>query len=1203
MEYTRECLKELLEQSSQKVYVIERDTYILLYANAAARSGMNAQPQPGQPCYAYTRGYSQPCPHCVASQMNDHDVLETKWLDTSRNKTYAVKAVPLEFCNKKAYVFYVDDVTAHIDMKLAIEKEKEKARRSQKREKDNFQASLQALLATNPNALCSFQLNLSRNICDDGHGVSTFILRMLQSDKPDGLFKNILAIIPDQEQRRQAAKIFDRSNLLSSFARGHHTLRLDYQRLNEHGQRIWVRTHVKMLKNPESHDIIGVFSSLDISKEKRQEQIFDIFTSEAYDYVAIIHIRSRKIEFLNLSYKLLPKYHVVFGQPGKFYDFDQSRQFAADTWVAPEDRGYYLQASTIEVVQQELDAKGYYALSIRGHYTGHPEEMMCRKIQHYYLDDSRDTILVVQSDVSQTYQQQQKLNEQQNRLMEQSVIDTIGSLPAASVLYSVRPDNSLIPLRYSDEFCHLKGCTQETIQTFNSQDGFAPVHPDDRKPLRENLISGMGIPSKHFIYRIRTADRGYIWVSVAFRLFQFGGRRYGYAVYTDIDDLKKQEQRIEEQYNSAQAFMDSVSHSYIATQRANLTRNTVEAVNGTTPLPSVAVCQDYDNSVQNLIVAMPNRRDQQECRAFFSRTNLMGAYEQGQRSLMKEYQYTDMDGNILWARCRINLTKRPVSGDVILFSSVSDITPEKLTETVIDRVISMQYDYLACLDARRNLIVLFVSRADNVSMEYIHTGMDYELNMQQYNEKYLYPADCEACTEFMSLAHVQQTLDQNKRCLLSVTMMDKGELRFKQIEFFYVDKASHLIGLVRADYTEAQKKQMEQETALQAALAAAQKANQAKSDFLSSMSHDIRTPLNGIIGMTYLTKELDLPPAVRENLDKIDTSSKFLLSLINDVLDMAKAESGKIKLNLEPYRVEEFQQYLQAVIAPLCKSKQQQFVADVQAVTTIVPLMDKLRINQIFFNLLSNAIKYTPSGGRIAYSLREHLTEEGRLSMRCCITDTGIGMSEEFQKILFQPFTQEERDIPVENKGTGLGLAIVKRLLDLMEGTITVKSELGKGSSFCFQMEFDCLPLSDMEQTDIPNKMKGLASLQGKRILLCEDHPLNQEIAKMILQEKGLFVDIAVNGKDGVGRFNSSARGFYDAILMDIRMPVMNGYEAARQIRALPRPDGSTVPIIAMTADAFAEDVQKALSAGMNGHIAKPVDPDALFAALMKVLA
>lgn len=171
-----------------------------------------------------------------------------------------------------------------------------------------------------------------------------------------------------------------------------------------------------------------------------------------------------------------------------------------------------------------------------------------------------------------------------------------------------------------------------------------------------------------------------------------------------------------------------------------------------------------------------------------------------------------------------------------------------------------------------------------------------------------------------------------------------------------------------------------------------------------------------------------------------------------------------------------------------------------------------------------------------------------------------------------------------------------------MEGTITVKSELGKGSSFCFQMEFDCLPLSDM-QTDIPNKMKGLASLQGKRILLCEDHPLNQEIAKMILQEKGVFVDIAVNGKDGVGRFNSSARGFYDAILMDIRMPVMNGYEAARQIRALPRPDGSTVPIIAMTADAFAEDVQKALSAGMNGHIAKPVDPDALFAALMKVLA
>jgi signal transduction histidine kinase len=385
----------------------------------------------------------------------------------------------------------------------------------------------------------------------------------------------------------------------------------------------------------------------------------------------------------------------------------------------------------------------------------------------------------------------------------------------------------------------------------------------------------------------------------------------------------------------------------------------------------------------------------------------------------------------------------------------------------------------------------------------------------------------------------------------------------------------------------------------EAARQAADGANAAKSDFLSRMSHDIRTPLNGIIGMTYLMQEMDLPEPAQENLSKIDTSSKFLLNLINEVLDMAKAESGKIELHPEPYEASEFLGYLDSVVMPLCKDKNIRFVIDAEPVPGVLPLMDKLRTNQVFFNLLSNAVKFTPEGGTVTYKLREHLTENGRLALEGEVSDTGVGMSGEFQERLFEPFSQEMRSDSSETRGTGLGLSIVKKLLDLMDCKIEVRSEPGKGTTFRLSGEFDCVQ-ENAAGADAPAPAEqGAADLTGMHILLCEDHPLNQEIAKALLSEKGALVSVAEDGRQGVEAFAKSARGFYRAILMDVRMPVMDGLTAARQIRMLERPDAKTVPIIAMTADAFAEDIQKCLDAGMSGHISKPIDPQMLYGALL----
>lgn len=396
--------------------------------------------------------------------------------------------------------------------------------------------------------------------------------------------------------------------------------------------------------------------------------------------------------------------------------------------------------------------------------------------------------------------------------------------------------------------------------------------------------------------------------------------------------------------------------------------------------------------------------------------------------------------------------------------------------------------------------------------------------------------------------------------------------------------------------------QLEKEKALRLEAMA---ANEAKSDFLSRMSHDIRTPLNGIIGMTYLAKMENNPPKTKDCLDKIDTSSKFLLGLINDVLDMTKAERNKIVLNLEPYSLAEYNSYLDAVIAPLIKEKGQHFVLNEKtAEYNHLPLSDKLRTNQIFFNLLSNAVKYTPEGGTIRYDIfSRYDSKRNKLCIVHTISDNGIGMSAEFQKVLFQPFTQEGRNDVSSTRGSGLGLSIVKRLVDLMGGKVEVESVQGQGSTFKVRLEFDAAEASPETKAKsnpaVPSSDYGC--LKGKHILLCEDHPLNQEIAKRILENEGVIVQIAINGKAGVDDFSTSPIAYYDAILMDIRMPVMDGFEAAKEIRSLPRADAKNIPIIAMTADAFKEDVDHCFSVGMNAHLAKPISPESLYRSLAQV--
>lgn len=373
-----------------------------------------------------------------------------------------------------------------------------------------------------------------------------------------------------------------------------------------------------------------------------------------------------------------------------------------------------------------------------------------------------------------------------------------------------------------------------------------------------------------------------------------------------------------------------------------------------------------------------------------------------------------------------------------------------------------------------------------------------------------------------------------------------------------------------------------------AAVVAAEQANAAKSSFFSNMSHDMRTPMNGIVGMTAIAKRsLDDRDRVLDCLNKIDFSSRHLLGLINDVLDISKIENGKLALVSQPFDLAQLLPELEAIFRPQCEAKQQHliFTADIVHAGLVG---DTLRINQVFMNLLSNAVKFTPEGGTITLTAQETEQHADSATFRFTVTDNGIGISEDAQKNIFIPFERAANTTVHQIEGTGLGLAITKNLISAMGGQITLRSVLGEGSSFIVDLD---LPLQEGEAPK-PTEAVTLdeASFAGMRFLLAEDNAINQEIAVELLSAYGAEVETSDNGEQALKRFASSAPGYYDAILMDIQMPVMNGYDATREIRACGHPQAESILIIAMTANVFAEDVLAARNAGMDAHIAKPMD-------------
>ena len=442
---------------------------------------------------------------------------------------------------------------------------------------------------------------------------------------------------------------------------------------------------------------------------------------------------------------------------------------------------------------------------------------------------------------------------------------------------------------------------------------------------------------------------------------------------------------------------------------------------------------------------------------------------------------------------------------------------------------------------------------------------DYDMTLML-----LIPADCVAVS----------TMDMMNSTIRMQTLFVSIMAMLMLLAFFCLVKVQRSSQMVK----------LEQETnkELNQLRLVAESANAAKSTFLNNMSHDIRTPMNAIIGFTNIAMKHNPKPEIKSCLDKISESSEHLLALINDVLDISCIESGKIKYVPAPVDIVEVSDSVLTIMHGCLSNRNITFQTQLEEPQTRYVLTDAVRIREVLVNILGNAVKFTNDGGTVTYAVSYHPGMDDRhINVRYRIADTGIGMSEEFVEHIFDEFSQEEHGARTQYKGTGLGMAITKKYVDLMGGTISVESRKGVGSTFTVELPMEITDASIVKRTDyIVDKI----DLTGLKVLMAEDNELNAEIAIVQLEELGMQITRACDGDEVVNLFADNPPDTFDIILMDVMMPNKNGYEATKAIRELPnRPDGEAIPIIAMTANAFAEDVQASLDAGMNGHLSKPI--------------
>ncbi len=679
--------------------------------------------------------------------------------------------------------------------------------------------------------------------------------------------------------------------------------------------------------------------------------------------------------------------------------------------------------------------------------------------------------------------------------------------------------------------------------------------------------------------------------------------------FTNIDSLLAEEKSQKEFYRNAleerkqsEIYLEAISDSYDFLVISNLTKNTFTCpVNSNKMGWTCPTSGSYEELIENMLPYFPKKmqktqRENRTIKKQFER------YYRGENHWEEKHPMYDSEGNLHWMFERIMYTEDKENGDLIGVTVASVIDEEvRNTRRTQQITTALARDYTN--------VYIIKPMADEVSPVvlngFITKGLNktigsvspYRKMVESYANARLAEEERKKFCNVLSAENIEAVMVDRDEMVYSYQILTDGEFHDYQMKVIKTgDVGTYIFGFKNIDDLMAEQRKRQKQ--YQDALEVATRASQAKTDFLARMSHDIRTPINGIVGMSYIMeKEINNKEKVRDGILKVKMLTNQLEMLINDVLEMSRIESGKIELTNEMFDLQAKLQELQPTISVVADNHEIYLKGSHFDIVHNYVVSSPVHVQRIVSNIMTNAIKYNRHGGSVECWLKENPLDAHHSLYEFKIQDTGIGMSKEFLKHIFEPFSREKETFSTDYSGTGLGMAITKELVDMFGGTIEIESELDVGTTVTIR-----LPLELAEELIENAQECQTLSFEGKRVLLVEDNKVNLKFVQFLLEEEHAIVDVAMNGKEALETFENGPIGRYDLILMDVMMPIMDGLEATRHIRDLKREDAKAIPILAMSANAFHEDVNRCLEAGMNEHIAKPLNIEIMKMKIAKYL-
>ncbi len=920
-------------------------------------------------------------------------------------------------------------------------------------------------------------------------------------------------------------------------------------------------------------------------------------------------------------------------------------------------------------------------------------------------------------------------------------IRSIKQMEIAGVLLKVHDDGRVECVYASKEFADMMECTvSEALKLMDGKSFVETTHPDYRLSVKRMLRRRISDDGTKFLMIKKISAKGKeIWCKVYYTFIDDFSDKFIYITYNDITSSRVYAERLRMAYISIGNNFYRETEKTLAIFRVNLDRDKIDGLKGKSLFATDSVMRSYSEVIklhaENYLIA----EERENFLRKFSVENLKKIYLFGQSENSMYLFSRRKDGRYCYVKITAVLTRHPITGEIIAFISEQEASNDKVEEVMLNKILAKQFDMVAYIsNGKYGVVVGDVNQIEKGNIFPITRAGIYEEYLKTQVFPVLYGEDDakKIMSDALQLSAIEKNLRDSEHYVVNIVCKIDGEIYYKCFDFYSVDPKANFFILLKTDTTEIQRKQLEQNDRLKDALAESQQASVAKTAFLSRISHEIRTPMNAIIGLDNIAlHEKNLSQEMKDYLEKIGSSARYLLSLINDILDVSRIESGKLLLKNEEFSFRTLFEQIETLVETQCQEKNLQFECLMSGAIKKFYIGDDTKLKQVLINILSNAVKFTRPGGKISLSVECTAEFEGTANFKFVIKDTGIGIDKNYLPKIFEPFSQEDDKNTSSYGGSGLGLAITKNIVEIMNGKISVASEknvgtevtiilplkiserteesstnelnpqdfsvlvidddpiacesartvleeVGISADTCIggdaalemirlrharrdeynlilvdlrmpqkngievtrdirkiignepsviiltafdwdDVEADALkagvdtfmekPLSatnvlyEFQQAVHRKKMQTKksepATLEGRKILIVEDMAVNAEIMMMLLEMNGMESEHAENGKIAVEMFAKSAPNYFSAVLMDIRMPIMDGLQSASSIRALDREDAKKVPIIAMTANAFDEDVQRSLQAGMNAHLAKPVEPELLLKTLRELIA